>query len=299
MAANTNIDRVYIQTYEQNVRHLAQQMQAKFRGHIIEKSSQAQKHNWETMGFATALPKTAVAPPTPDDEMDWNRRVSLAQTIHTGTVYDNEDVVQMLVDPQSSSAHNLGMAMNRSVDDIIIAAIEGNALDGAGSENALGNDQKVNDGTASGIITFDNIAEVQEKFMASDIDPSMPKCAAIGAAQVRHLLSLTEQTSADFAVNGENRRALQSLNASGVAANWMGFDWILSNRLTAASAGETNCLFWCPDGIGMHTAEDITVQVAQDPSASFAWRIYARMTMGAVRIDDSKVVTLNVLDSAA
>jgi hypothetical protein len=70
----------------------------------------------------------------------------------------------------------------------------------------------------------------------------------------------------------------------------MGFTWIMSTRLQAPAADQIDCLFFCPDAIGLQINEDITVQVAQDPSASFAWRIYARLTMGAVRVQDKKIV---------
>ena len=91
-----------------------------------------------------------------------------------------------------------------------------------------------------------------------------------------------------------NAQALQTLNASGIVENWYGFTWIMSNRLLTNNAGaDIDCLFYTPDAIGLQVNEDITVQVAQDPSASFAWRIYGRMTAGAVRVQDKKVVVGN------
>lgn len=260
MAAGRNIDNIYIQTYEENVRHLAQQMNAKFRGTVIEKATNGNKHNWETLDFSNAVAKTAACPPTPDLDLPWNRRVSTAATIHTGTSYDNEDIVQMLVDPESNSAYNLAMAMNRSIDDVIISAIASDATAGDGSAVSLPAGQQVGDGTT--VITFDDITAIQEIFMKGDVDPAQPKFAAIGPTQVRKLLQLTEQTSADYTLGADGRRALQSLNASGVAYNWMGFNWIMSTRLEAPAAGQKRCLFWTPDSVGMQMNEDITVQVA-------------------------------------
>lgn len=289
--AGNNIDTVYIQTFESNVKHLAQQMTTKLRGTVLERGTNGNKHNWETLDFSDATDKTTSAPPTPALDLPWGRRVSTAQTKHSGSVVDNEDIVQMLIEPKSNIAYNLMMSMNRSIDDIIIENALADAENGDGSTSVFPASQTVGDGTAS--ISFDAITEIQETFMANDIDPAQPKVAVIGPTQVRKLLQLTEQTSADYV----NRQALQELNASGIVANWMGFTWIMSTRLEAPAAGEISTLFYCPDAIGLQVNEDITVQVAQDPSASFAWRIYSRLTMGAVRVQDKKIVQGHFLDA--
>jgi hypothetical protein len=193
----------------------------------------------------------------------------------------------MLIEPKSAATENLAFSMNRSIDDIVIDAATADALNGDGSTTAFPVAQTVGDYT--GEISFDAITEIQEKFMMNDVDPAQPKIAVIGPTQVRALLNLTEQTSTDFA-RTNNTTPLTQLMASGIVPNWMGFTWIMSTRLNAPAADQKDCLFFCPDAIGLQVNEDITVQVAQDPSASFAWRIYARLTMGAVRVQDKKIV---------
>lgn len=294
MAGGANIDNVYVQGFEANVKHLAQQYKAKLRSQVMERSSNGNRHNWETLDFSTAVAKTTSAPPTPALDLPWARRVSVASTWHTGTVIDNEDIVQMLVEPKSAAAENLAFSMNRAIDDIVIDAATAAALTGDGTTSAFPAGQTVGDGT--GEIDFDFIAQVQELFMQNDVDPAQPKVAVIGPTQVRALLSLTQQTSTDYArTNGST--PLTELNASGIVPNWMGFTWILSTRLNAPAAGQIDALFFTPDALGLQVNEDLTVQVAQDPSASFAWRIYARLTMGAVRVQDKKIVRGHLADT--
>jgi hypothetical protein len=292
MAGGLNIDNIYIQTFEQNVKHLAQQYTTKLRGNVMERATNGERHNWETLDFSTAVAKTTSAPPTPALDLPWNRRVSVAGTTHTGTVIDNEDIVQMLVEPKSAATENLAFSMNRAVDDVIIDAATADALLGDGSTLAFPVAQTVGDYT--GEISFDAITRIQEVFMENDVDPAQPKVAVIGPTQVRALMNLTQQTSVDYSrVRGggiDSITALTNLNASGIVPNWMGFTWILSTRLNVPAVDQIDCLFFCPDALGLQVNEDITVQVAQDPSASFAWRIYARMTMGAVRVQDKKIV---------
>ncbi len=297
MAGDLNIDDVYIQTYENNVKHLAQQMNTKLRGTVMERGTNGNQHNWDILDFSDAGDKETSAPPTPDLDLPWSRRVSVAQTKHTGSVVDNEDIVQMLIEPKSAITQNLSMSMNRAIDDIIITAATADAQNGGGTKDQLPDDQILGDYSTP--ISFDFLTAVQEQFMKSDIDPTEEKYAVVSPTQVRKLMQLTQSTSRDYAMAtpAGASTVLQQLNASGVCENFMGFKWIMSNRLLAPNTGEIDCLFYCPSALGLQVNEDITVQIAQDPSASFAWRIYSRLTMGAVRVQDKKIIVGKLADT--
>lgn len=285
------IANVYVQTFENNVRHLAQQSQTKLRGKVQERSVSSENHNWERLGFVEASTKASRLQPTPVQDVPWSRRVSVARTFQAADSTEQEDPIQMLVDPNSNLTRSLSMAMRREVDREIINAATGSALDGDGNAVAFPATQRVGDGTTP--ISFDFITEVQEKFMEQNIDPDIPKCAVVGPTQVRKLMQLTEQTSADYV----NRQALQTLNASGIVPNWMGFTWVMSTLLLEPVGGQKDCLFMTDRAIGLQVNKDITARVAEDPSVSFAWRIYLHATMGAVRVEDEQIVNLRVADT--
>jgi hypothetical protein len=79
----------------------------------------------------------------------------------------------------------------------------------------------------------------------------------------------------------------------------MGFDWIVSTRLLVPLADQITC-FACTDrAIGLQMNRDITTRVAEDPSVSFLWRIYAYMTLGAVRVEDEQIVQWQLSDLMA
>ena len=71
-----SISDVYVQTYETNVRHLAQQGVTRLRPWVMEKSVQSEAHNWERIAAATAVAKTTRKTPTPDNDTQWSRRQS-------------------------------------------------------------------------------------------------------------------------------------------------------------------------------------------------------------------------------
>ena len=283
-----SISNSYIQTFEDNVRHLAQQSQSRLRNCVMEKGVNSNKHNWETMGSNTASKKTTTRQATPTNDSTWARRVSTAETWNVGDTTEQEDIVQMLVDPNSNVAHSIAMAMKRAMDDSIITAATGTALDGTGASVALPAGQKIGSGTT--VWSFDLVTEAYEVFMKNDIDPDEEKFMVIGPTQLRKMQQLTEYTSADY-VN------IQALATNGYIKNWMGFTWIVSTRLLVPASGQLTCFAMTKRALGMQMNRDITVRVQEDPSISFAWRIYAYGTWGVVRVEDEQLVEITVKDS--
>jgi hypothetical protein len=49
--------------------------------------------------------------------------------------------------------------------------------------------------------------------------------------------------------------------------------------------------------IGMNIPKNITAKVAEDPSISFAWRLYCFTVMGAVRVEDEQLVWAKLADT--
>lgn len=287
----TSHPNIYIQQFEANIRHLAQQEVTRLRPYVTERGEEGNKYNWERLGSSDAVQKTARLVATPEADTPFSRRVSVASTWHNADSTEQEDPSQMLVDPNSNLAMSLGFSMRRAMDDIIITAATADALLGDNTTSAFPASQEIGDGTAP--ISFDLLTAVQEKFMENEIDPSFPKCAVVGPTQVRKLMQLTENTSADYV----QREALQRLSNTGIVPNWMGFTWVVSTRLNVPDTDELDCLFFTPRAIGLHVPQDITARIGEDPSYSFAWRIYTFFVAGAVRVEDEHIVKLHVADT--
>ena len=282
---------IYIQTFESIVRQLAQQEIARLRPHVTERAEGSVQHNWERLGVSEAVLKATRLTATPEADTPWTRRISIAATYHNADSTEQEDPSQMLVDPNSNLAMSLGFSMRRKTDDIIIVAATADAQNETGTPVAFPVGQIIGDYSTP--ISFDFVTAVQEKFMENDIDMSFPKVAVVGPTQVRKLMQLTEQTSSDYV----HREALQQLSSTGVVPNWMGFTWVCSTRLVVPSADQLDCLFFSRRALGLHVAKDISARIAEDPSNSFAWRIYCNLVMGAVRVEDEHIVWGKLADT--
>lgn len=287
--ANT-VSNVYVETFEQNLRHVAQQKVTKLLPWVQVRGEESQNHNWEKLASSDASVKSTRLQDTPVADTAWGRRVAVSQTWDNGESTEQEDPVQMIVDPNSNLVRSLGMSMARAQDDIILTAATASALEGDGSTTAVAAGQIVGD--YSKAISFDYITEVQEIFMGNDIDPSTPKVAIVGETQVRKLMQLTENTSADYV-------QAQRLQSYGIAPNWLGFTWICSTRTVHPTAPGTDvdCIFMTQDAIGFNMPKGITARVAEDPGKSFAWYLYCFMVAGAVRVQDEQLVWGKFLDT--
>ena len=79
-----SISNVYIETFEQIVRHLAQQAATKLRSHVTERAEQSEKHNWERLGAGVASEKTTVLQDPHGQALPGARRVSPPRTYDPG-----------------------------------------------------------------------------------------------------------------------------------------------------------------------------------------------------------------------
>jgi hypothetical protein len=211
---------------------------------------------------------------------------------------ETQDINQMLVDPNSKLVQSMAMAAGRNYDDVLLAAATGSAnviTRASGvpttTPTAFAAGQIISDYSLD--ISFDFVAQVQRLFMQNDIDPTVNKYAVVGPQQVYQLLNLTEQTSGDYV----NREALQTLNATGVVYNWMGFNWIMSTRTLEPDTAQRDCVFYTDRALGLHAPQDMTTYVQRDPSRQYAWRPQCEFTAGAVRVEDEQIVWLKAKDS--
>ena len=293
-----NIPNAYIETFENTVRQLAQQKNTRLRSCVSEVNAQSETHNWDRLAASSARAKTSARMVSPaggngsgavgsTDGLDWTRRNTAVAAYDTGEVIEQENIVQMLIDPKSATTESLVMNMQRQVDDIIIAAATGAAADGAGGTVALPAGQILGDYSTE--ISLDFCLEVQEVYDANDVDPDEPRYMVIGPKQKRKLMQLIEVTSSDF----QNKQAL----ATGYLPDFLGFNWIVSNRLNVPLADQLDCFSFTKKGIGLHVAGDISSRVAERPDMSFAWQVYLMLQMAAVRVEDEHVVHCKLADT--
>ena len=197
---------------------------------------------------------------------------------------DKQDQVRTLIDPTSSYAQAAAFALGRAMDDEIIAAISGNAFAGeTGSTTVpLGAGQKITESGTDGL-TIAKLRSAKEKFDSASVDPSIPRYIVVGPKQISDLLGTTQVTSSDF-------NTVKAL-ANGEINSFLGFNFITSNRLSIASSKRL-CLAYAGDGIKLALGQDIMTRIDERSDKGYATQVYVCMTMGATRLEEEKVVTV-------
>jgi len=285
-----SINQGFYSQFTSIVRHLAQQGDARLRPHVYEDPSGGEKYHFERLGSTAATNKTTatgvdaqtgIRIATPFVDSPWTTRTALPSTWQWADTIEHSDQVQMIVDPQSAYAQNGAMAMRRSIDDLIITASTADAADKAGGTNSFPVGQQAGAGIGQAM-DIPLITEVNQKFQENDVDPDEPKCFVIAPKEVNAMLNDATLTSADYL-------AVKALAANGMVPNFMGFTWILSNRL-AVNTNVRSCLAFTRRGIGLTVNQDIFVRIAERADLSHLIQVYMEWTMGAVRVEDEHVV---------
>ena len=127
---STQITDAFVEQYSSNVTMLAQQMGSRLRASVDVENVRGKNAFFDQIGVTAAVARTTRHGATPQVNTPHSRRrVSLAD-FEWADLIDDLDKVRMLVDPTSSYAKAAAAAMNRSIDDIIIAAMNAAASTG-------------------------------------------------------------------------------------------------------------------------------------------------------------------------
>lgn len=299
------ITEAFVQQYKSNIFHLAQQKGSRLRSMVRTEMQNGKRQFFERLGATAAIVKTSRHMDTPQiDSLHSRRAVSLEDYIWADLI-DDEDKLRLLIDPASPYSQSAMFAMGRSMDDVLLAAMRGNAYSGEAGTTpvALPAAQKVLayvDGTP-GTPTNLNVGTLRRAkylFDAADHDPELPRYMAINAFQLMNLLKATEITSSDY-------NTVKAL-VQGQIDSFLGFKFVRTERLAAVDAlydsagvvdnagstlsAATRCLAWIGDGVVLALGRDMEAKIEKRADKNYATQVFARMSIGATRIEDNKVV---------
>ena len=284
----TELD-IRAQQFSRNVVPLAQQDYSKFYGTVMQKSDvNAKSFSQDQIGQWSMTPKGGLNVDTPENDPNLQRRWAYINTYHDSRLLDRSVNLQILSDPKSEMTINAARAIGRQMDDVIYAAALGTAQSGenGGTNNTLPAGQIILNGGTN--MTVDKFRQAGQILDEADVD-SMGRCAWVSPDAIQSLLGDQEATSADF-VNVKNL-----LNGS--IDTFYGFKIIMSTRLTVA-ANIRQCVFFQMSGICAGTPEMLYVRTDERADKSYSWQVYYELNVGAVRLEEEKVVRVDIDESA-
>lgn len=218
---------------------------------------------------------------------DYQRRMVTPVVSYWSKLIDTEDEISMGLDPKSALMQAGKNAIGRKIDNKIVAALRGTAYTGKDgtTETSLPDAQKVAAG--GGGLTFQKILDAQELMNSADV-PEGDRFFTYAPKQLKDLLKITEITSIDF----NTQKAL----AAGNMAAFLGFTFIMTNRLVLSSTTRYN-LAYHKQGIlfasngGMTTEIDRVITKIRQP-----WQLYADIYGGSTRMEEAMVVEVACIE---
>jgi len=286
---SVQITTAFSQQFSTNVALLSQQRGSALRGAVREESVTGEKAFFDQVGSVAAVKRTSRHGDTPLVETPHSRRQVTLETYEWADLIDDADKVRMLIDPTSTYAQAAAAAMNRAVDDEIIAAATGSSK--TGKSGSTSTDLPAGNIIAHGSadMTVAKLLSAKEIMDSADIDPSIPRHIAVGPAQISALLNTTEVKSSDF----NTVRAL----ARGELNSFLGFTFHMTNRLAVASDIRT-CFAWAQDGVMLAVGKDVMSRIEERADKSYSTQVYYCQSIGSTRMEESKVVSILCDESA-
>ena len=281
---SSQITTAFVEQYSNNVQMLSQQRGSLLRDKVDSETVQGKNAFFEQIGSVTAQVRSSRHAPTPQlDTPHARRRVSLAD-YEFADLIDDQDKVRTLIDPTSSYAQAAAFAMGRAMDDVIISAATGTSFTGVsgGTSTALPGTQAITESGTDGL-TIAKLRNAKRIMDLNSVDASIPRYIVVSPRQIDDLLGTTSVTSADF----NTVRAL----VTGEVNTFMGFQFIVSNRLSIASSKRL-CFAYAQDGIKLALGKDVMSRIDERADVGYATQIYYCMSIGATRMEEEKVVSI-------
>jgi hypothetical protein len=283
------ITEAFVQQFADNFMHVAQQTQSRFERCVsLETGIVGMSKSINRLGQRTAQRRLSRHGDTPINDQDHSTRFVDLFDWEDGDMVDDQDKIRMLVDPTSDYIKAMVASMNRAKDDVIVTALGGNSRASSGNI-ALPSTQKIAVGTTG--LTKAKIIQARSIFRQNEADEEAGEELFIGysSTALSDVLNDATLTSADY-------MAVKMLQEGSLNGKWLGFTWVPSERFV--KSGTTRFLYaWAKSGVKLGVGKDTTTKVGEDPGKGFNVRIYAKQSIGGVRVEEEKVVEIGAKES--
>jgi len=303
------IDDWRVQQYTNNVYTLSQQKGSRLKAAVRSESVRGKNAFIDRIGAVAAQLRVSRHSDSPQIDTPHSRRMLSLSDYEWGDLVDQQDKVRLINDPTNEYSMSAMWAMGRSMDDVIINAALGTAYSGeaGGTAVTFPNAQRLVSVSAGAQanLNVQALRRAKRELDSADVDPSIPRFIAINSSALESLLSATEVTSADY-------NSVKAL-VQGEIDTFLGFKFLRLERLPVSlavgssfdtstgavgsgggsvAAGSRAMIAWAQDGLALGIGMDPVGRIQERADKSFATYVYMMMSLGAVRVEEDKVVEI-------
>lgn len=292
---SNQITEAFRQQFADNFMHVAQQTESVLeRAVTVVPNIQGASKSINRLGKRTAQRRTVRHGDTPINEQAHSTRYIDLYDWEDGDMIDDLDLVRTLIDPKSDYVKGMISGLNRAKDAVIIAALGAAARSGASASASMA---AANRELTNAVLNKAKLIAAREYFRANDCDEETGEelYMVIGSSALGDLLTDSNLSTAEY-------NTIADWHAGNIkTGKVMGFNLIHTNLVPACTTttgpGGANiypatgkCVYaFAKSGVALGIGKDKTITVGVDPSRGFNTRVYAKMALGAVRIEEEKV----------
>lgn len=305
-----SIDNAMVKQFTSNIYHYSQQKDSRIWSVLSRTESiNGEEKYFDSIGDTQVMEKTGRHSDTIHQEFDYMRRRLTMRDYFWSALVDKEDKLRLIHTPESEFSLEARYAFARKMDDIAVAGLLGNVWTGKTGTVpvALPNTQKIaaTKGGAFSGLSLEALMNIKFKFDAAEVEDGK-RFIACGATEIKNLLNEDKITNADYA-------AVKAL-VNGEINTYMGFTFIRLERLPylttaatinaatgevgtgsdTAAIGSKRCIAFTSDAVIKGIGANLTSKVSERPDKHYATQLYTSMSIGAMRMDEQKVIEILV-----
>jgi hypothetical protein len=274
---------IYAQAYGANIMQLAQQKYSKLVNTVYVKPNVRGKTFFQDqIGQWSMEVKGSRNTQTPNNDPVLGRRMGVMVDYHDNRLLDRGDELKTISDPRSAYTIAAAQSLGRKIDETIITAALAAAASGETGTTSVTNGNIIL-ATASSM-TLARVIAVKQQMDNQDVEME-DRYFVVTPAALDNLLNTTAATSSDY-------NSVKAL-IRGEINTWMGFNWIMSTRIAAVSASTLIGIAYQKYGICLAMAAEPMVRTDERTDLSYSWQVYYELNIGAVRLEENRVVILN------
>lgn len=290
--SGVNVPVHFVQQYANTIDLLLQQKGSKLRDKVMTGSYMGKQASpVDQIGAISMLPVGARFAPMGRVDSPLDRRWVLPSDFELPQLLDSFDEQRLLIDPKSKYVQNAVYAAGRQMDDLIISAFFGTAKTGeTGSTNTTfpsGQQIAVNFGAAANVsCTVAKLREARRILMANEVDFESDEIIAVLTSKEHDaLLAEAQVISTDF----NDKPVL----VEGKVTRFLGINIVTCERLQLDGSNFRRIPVFAKSGMHLGIWGDIMTAISQREDLSGRpWQAYAKMTMGATRLEEKKIVEI-------
>ena len=289
----SNPSTVFVQQYNNTIYLLAQQQDTRTRGTVmVDTNWTGQAKFYDQYNQDTAQELLGRYADTPLQLPDFRRRMVSPRYFVSATLEDPKDALQMAIDPKSTMMQAKMAAFNRTTDDLVIAAMGGTSYTGQNGATGVtftaANQIAYNKFSSGNGLTKAKVLRASRLLNSYEVEAN-DRFLLHTAAQLEDLLNTTEVTSSDY--NVIKALYMAELNT------WCGFNFVRSERLLTDTNSSRLVYAYHRAAVQLAIQKDIEGRIDERVDKNYAWQVYAKMCMGATRLEENRIIQIACTES--